>query len=110
MVKLEVTHILETESEQAYNSIAAIGGAMPDGARWLVSQADAVDGMENGRWAFYVRGRGGRKISLIIATARDGTRYLKGAKDPVDPVTLLLLPKWKLSEMKLSAQSRERSA
>ncbi len=110
MVRLEVTHILEAESDKAYRSVAAVGGTMAEGARWLVSLAEAVRGVEEGRWSFYVRGRDDRKIALIVACAEDGTRYLKGAKDPADPVTLLLLPKFNLSEMKLPSRVNEQSA
>ena len=110
VVRLEVTHILEAESDVPYRSVAAVGGTMAEGARWLVSQADAVRGVEEGRWSFYVCGRGGRKISLVVGCAEDGTRYLKGPKDPVDPVTLLLLPKFNLSEMNLPARINKQSA
>jgi len=109
-VRLEVTHILEAESDVAYRAIVAVGGIMPEGARWLVSQADAVRGVEEGRWSFYVRGRGGRKIALVVACADDGTRYLKGPKDPVAPVTLLLLPKFNLSDMNLPSRINKQSA
>jgi hypothetical protein len=110
MVQLEVTQIIEVENSKAYHAVAAVGGTMAEGARWLVSQADAVRGVEEGRWTFYVRGREGRKIALVVAVAEDGTHYLKGAKDPIDPVTLLLLPRWKSSDINLPTQSSERSA
>jgi len=110
MVRLVVTHILEEKSDVGYRSVAAVGGVMAEGARWLVSQADAVRGIEEGRWTLCVRGRNGRRIPLVVACAEDGTQYLKGPKDPVDPVTLLLLPRFNLSEMNLPTGARGQTA
>lgn len=100
-MRLEVTHIVETDSDKLHRIVAAVGGTTEDGSLWMVSMADAVDGVEQGRWSFFVRGRFGATIELEVAVAADGTQYLKGEKDADGPLTLLLLPRCKPSELRL---------
>ena len=68
-----------------------IGGVNPDGARWQMSEAEAITAIEAGCWAFYVVAAGCEQ-PLIVAVSKYGIKYLKGASDGLQPESLLALP------------------
>jgi hypothetical protein len=67
------------------------GGRNEDGTAWKVSQPDAIEGIETGKWEFYVR-RGGYIVNVIVAVSRYGNKYLKTQPDGEQPDNLLSLP------------------
>ncbi len=67
------------------------GGVNPDGAHWRISQDQAIDAIEAGRWSFYLE-VGGCELPVIVAVSKYGSKYLKGAGDGLQPETLLALP------------------
>ena len=69
-----------------------IGGVNPDGARWQITEAAAIAGIEAERWSFYVS-QTGRDVAIVIAISRYGHKYLKTAADMgLHPEGLLALP------------------
>ena len=69
-----------------------VGGVNPDGARWQITEAAAIAGIEAERWSFYVS-EAGRDIPVVIATSRYGHKYLKTTADTgLHPEGLLVLP------------------
>jgi hypothetical protein len=71
----------------AHERIRSIGG----GTRWKLSLADAIAGIEQGKWSFYVT-MNGRSVSVVIAKSTDGRKYLKTLADGEQPDNLLSLP------------------
>ena len=73
-----------------HECIAKIGGMNSDGTRWSLTQAEAIDGIDVGRWRFYVS-VGGRAAAVIVGTSVMGHNYLTTCDDADQPLTLLNL-------------------
>ena len=71
---------------------ANIGGVNPDGTRWKVSEAAAIQGIQQGKWNFYVERPPGHPVNVIIAVSPFGNYYLKTEADGEHPNNLLSLP------------------
>lgn len=87
----QVLCVSKTDRYNPYERITHIGGKNDDGTRWKLGQQDAIQGIESGKWAFYVR-RGSGMVDVIVATSRYGHRYLKTTADGEQPNNLLSLP------------------
>lgn len=71
--------------------IRHIGGVNLDGARWWITEAAAIAGIETGRWSFYIS-RTGYDVEIVVATSRYGNKYIKAADDDgLHPEGLLAL-------------------
>lgn len=87
----EIRCINKTNRFDPDERIENIGGVGGDGARWKISQPEALKGIEDGRWSFYVR-KNGRTVNVIVAESRFGNKYLKTEADGEQPNNLLSLP------------------
>jgi hypothetical protein len=54
------------------------------------SEEEAIDGIENDKWDFFVN-RGGRVAKVVVAISRYGHKYLKTEADGEMPDNLLSL-------------------
>ncbi len=86
----EVKCIKKTHRFNPYERIEHIGGINSDGTRWKITQARAIEGIESGKWAFFVN-TAGHRVSIVIAV-HNGNKYLKTERDGVEPNNLLSLP------------------
>jgi len=90
----EVTCVNKSDRMNPHERIRRIGGrvgASNGGGPWTLSQEDAIDGIESGKWIFHVS-RGGRTVKVIVAVSRYGHKYLKTEADGESPDNLLSLP------------------
>jgi hypothetical protein len=87
----EVLCINKSDRTNPHERITHIGGRNSDGTVWKITQQAALEGIENGKWSFYVS-RGGRTVSVMVSTSRYGHKYLKTENDGEQPDNLLSLP------------------
>jgi hypothetical protein len=86
----QVTCINKTDRPNPHERIRNIGG-QTGGTRWKLSQQEAIDGIESGKWSFYVSAAG-KTVKVIVAIGRWGNKYLKTEADGEQPDNLLSLP------------------
>ena len=87
----EVLCIHKTDQTNPHERITHIGGRNDDGTAWKITQEEAIAGIENGKWCFYVS-RGGRTVDVMVAVSRWNHKYIKTEADGEQPDNLLSLP------------------
>lgn len=87
----QVKCINKSDRDNPHERILNIGGTNQDGTPWKLSQQAAIDGIEGGKWQFYVS-VGGRSVWVIVAVSAQGHKYLKTEADGEHPNNLLSLP------------------
>ena len=88
--RLQVSCIVPSNGTGSNLYLEAVGGETKDGSWWLVSQQEAIKGIEHARWSFYVADDDGVERELVIAQT-EGKRYLKVEGDGEIPEQLLSL-------------------
>jgi hypothetical protein len=69
------------------------GFAIKDGPRWSLPLADAIQGVLDGKWSFFIHvGMHFDVASIEVATSPAGHLYLKTELDTDTPDQLLFLP------------------
>jgi hypothetical protein len=86
----QVRCVIKSDRQNAHERITHIGGN-DNGSAWRITQAQAIEGIESRKWSFYVS-QNGRTVDVIVATGRNGNKYIKTVADGDQPNNLLSLP------------------
>lgn len=86
---LEIQCINKSDRTNPHERITHVGG-IHNGARWKLTEDDAIAGIESRQMSFHVK-QGVHRVEVIVAT-RLGRKYLKTVADGETPNNLLSLP------------------
>lgn len=86
----EIKCVNKSNRTSPHERITAIGGVNADGSNWKLSQEQAIAGIEQGRWKFFVKAQN-RTVDVIVSVSRLGNKYLKTVADGEQPNNLLAL-------------------
>ena len=88
---IQIKCINKSDRMNAHERIKSVGGINSNGTQWKLTLDAAIEGMESGKWRFYVSVKED-SVSVIIAKSASGHKYLKTQNDGDQPNNLLSLP------------------
>ena len=88
---VQITCVKKNDRGSIHERITSIGGKNSDGSSWFLPLADAIKGIDDGKWSFYVS-VSGLSVWVIVAKTASGYRYLRTTADGEEPNNLMSLP------------------
>lgn len=89
---VQIKCIHKSNRASAHERITHVGGTNQDGSHWKLPQEQAIQGMKEGKWSFFVERPDGHRVSVTIARSAARHEYLKTEPDGEQPNNLLALP------------------
>lgn len=89
LTQFQIKCINKAEGTAPHERIKLISGYNADGTIWRLTHEEAIQGIEAGKWNFFVTANGAMDEILIATSA--GNRYLKAKSDGEQPARLLPL-------------------
>ena len=88
---IQVECINKSDRYNPHERIKNIGGVNPNGTRWKLTQQQAIEGIESGKYEFFVS-VDAKPVRVIVAISQHGNKYIKTEADGEQPNNLLSLP------------------
>ena len=89
--RVRIECVNKTDRYNPHERIASVGGRNHDGTRWRMPEGQAIAGINEGKYSFYVESPPGHVVDVIIARSAHGSEYLKTRADGEHPNNLLAL-------------------
>lgn len=83
--------INKKDRDNPWERITHIGGFNENGTRWSLTQQEAIDGINSGKWRFWVACKP-ESVWVIVSESRFGNEYLTTEADGETQNNLLSLP------------------
>jgi hypothetical protein len=90
-MEIEIKCICKADRKNPHEKIEFIGGIKPDGKPWKLTERQAIDGIKQGKYEFYVKNQSGKSVNVIVID-NNRTEYLKTSPDDELMNNLLSLP------------------